>query len=441
MNYKWTEKYGDPEWFVNSKLGMFIHFGLYSLAARHEWVMTLEEIEAKNYERYFENFNPDLFDPKVLAKIAKKSGIKYIVFTTKHHDGFAMWDSKYTDYKVTNTPYKKDILKEVIDAFKEEEIKIGLYYSLIDWNHKEFTIDGYHPERSRVNPEEEKKKDMKKYQQYIKNQVKELLTNYGIIDYLWFDFSYKSKVWGDLKGKGKDEWDSENLEKLILDLQPNIIINDRLDLKRGVGTHEQYQRSKGNSEEIVIWEGCQTLNGSWGYHRDNDNFKTPEMIIKMLIDTVSNNGNFLLNIGPNGRGEIDNKSLEILEKIGEWMRLHSSSLYSTKGSALIPPQDCRYTLKENKLYVHIFSWPYRTLTLKEIPRKIKYAQFLNDYSELKVIEAKTLNEERKAETNLDNELKVLHIKDKLDLKTVIIEIPVKKPDVLVPVVEVIFEEE
>ncbi|ANU38143.1 alpha-L-fucosidase [Vibrio scophthalmi] len=387
MYTNFPENLGNPQWFVDARFGMFIHFGLYSLPARHEWVMTLEEIEAENYQKYFDNFNPDLFEPKELAKLAKKSGFKYVVFTAKHHDGFAMWDSKYTDYKVTNTPYKKDIMKEVIDAFRSEGIEIGLYYSLIDWNHADFKIDGYHPDRNRVDLEKESQKDMTKYQQFIKNQITELLTEYGDISYLWFDFSYENKFKDHLKGKGKNDWDSENLEKLILELQPNIILNDRLDLKRGVTTHEQYQRAKSSSEDKVVWEGCQTLNGSWGYHRDNDNFKTSEMIIKMLIDTVSNDGNLLLNIGPNARGQIDKTSRKLLGEIGEWMGLHSKSIYKSEGSTVTPPADCRYTIRDNKLYLHIFSWPYRTLTLKNIPKKVKYAQLLNDYSELKVIEA------------------------------------------------------
>lgn len=441
MYTNFPASYGNPEWFVDARFGMFIHFGLYALPARHEWIMTLEEIEKQEYQKYFDNFNPDLFDPKELAKLAKKSGFKYVVFTTKHHDGFALWDSKFTEYKVTNTPYKKDMLKEVVDAFRAEGIKIGLYYSLIDWNHQDFTIDGYHPDRSRIDLQHESKKDMKNYQQFMKDQMTELLTQYGEISYLWFDFSYESKFKAPLKGKGKNDWDSENLEKLIFELQPNIIMNDRLDLKRGVTTHEQYQKSKSDSTEKVVWEGCQTLNGSWGYHRDNDNFKTSEMIIKMLIDTVSNDGNLLLNIGPNARGQIDKTSRMLLEEVGEWMELHSKSIYKSEGSEIVPPADCRYTMSDNKLYLHIFSWPYRTLTLKNLPRKVKYAQLLNDYSELKVIGAEVLNAKRKDETDLNNEIKALHIKEKLALTTTIIEIPIKKPGVAVPVIEIIFEEE
>ncbi len=441
MYKNWSNLYGNPKWFIDSKFGMFIHYGLYSVAARHEWIMTLEEIEETKYRRYFDNFNPDLFNPKEWAKLARENGFKYMVFTTKHHDGFALWDSKVTDYKVTNTPYAKDMLREVIEAFRAEGIKIGLYYSLIDWHHKDFTMDGYHPDRSRIDLEVEKKKDMKIYQEYIKSQMKELLTEYGKIDYLWLDFSYESKTWGDLKGKGKDDWDSENLEKLIIELQPNIILNDRLDLKRGVSTHEQYQRSKVDSNQKIIWEGCQSLNGSWGYHRDNDNFKTPEMLVKILVDTVANDGNLLLNIGPNGRGQIDEKSKELLFEVGKWLKLHQNSIYNSSGVEIQPPLDCRYTMNGNKLYLHIFSWPYRTLTLKNLPKKVKFAQFLNDYSEVKVIEAQVLNEKRKGESNLNNELKALHIKEKLDLNSIIIEIPVKKPDTLIPVIEIIFEEE
>ncbi|MDK2818121.1 MAG: alpha-L-fucosidase [Spirochaetota bacterium] len=440
MYSNWKNSYGDPQWFIDARFGMFIHFGLYSVAARHEWVMTLEEIKGEDYRKYYENFNPDLLDAKNWAKLAKESGFKYVVFTTKHHDGFVLWNTKTTEYKVTNTPYKKDILKEVVDAFRAEGIKIGFYYSLLDWNHKDFIIDGYHPDRSRVDQKIESKKDMKNYQKYMRDQLTELLTDYGKVDYLWFDFSYQSKIWGDLVGKGKDDWDSEKLEKTVFDLQPEIILNDRLDLKRGVSTHEQYQRSKDNNNEKFVWEGCQTLNGSWGYHRDNDNFKSSETIVKLLVDTVSKDGNLLLNIGPNGRGEIDKKSIEILTDVGEWMRLNSNSIYNNCGpNDIIAPPDCRYTINGNKLYLHIFSWPYRTITLKNISKKVKFAQFLHDHSDLKVIEAIVLNTARKDEIDLNNEIKALHIKEKLDEKTIIIEIPVKAPNILVPVIEITFE--
>ncbi|MGL5254645.1 MAG: alpha-L-fucosidase [Brevinema sp.] len=432
--------YGDTQWFADSRFGLFIHFGLYSVAARHEWIQTLEEINAESYQRYFDVFNPDLLDPADWAREAKKAGMKYVVITAKHHDGFSLWDTKHSDFKVTNTPYKKDLLKELIDAFRAEGLHIGVYYSLLDWHHPDFTLDGYHPDRNSPNQALESKKDMARYRKFMLDQLEELFTNYGKIDYLWFDFSYRDKDWGNYQGKGKDDWGSEDIEKLVLKLQPHVLLNDRLDLKRGVTTHEQYQRAKTGDNEELLWEGCQTLNGSWGYHRDNDQFKSPDMIVKMLIDTVSNNGNILINVGPNARGEWDSKSKAILSEVGEWVRLNARSIFSCKGSNIVAPADCRITQNKNRLYLHIFSWPYRTITLKNITKKVKFAQFLHDGSEVNIIEGRVLNQKRKAETNLNNEIKALHIKEKLEDTTIIIEIPVKKPQMLVPVIEIILED-
>lgn len=182
---------GDTSWFIHDRFGMFIHFGLYSLPARHEWIKSFEKIPEEKYQKYFEHFNPDLYDPKDWARQAREAGMKYVVLTTKHHEGFCLFDTKYTDYNVMNTPYGKDIVREYVDAFRAEGIHVGFYYSLIDWHHPDFTIDRIHPRRDDENAEElNRGRDMKKYAKYMRDQVTELLTNYGKIDVLWFDFSY-----------------------------------------------------------------------------------------------------------------------------------------------------------------------------------------------------------------------------------------------------------
>ena len=190
-SYKIKKTVGDTSWLIHDRFGMFIHFGLYSLPARHEWIKTMEKIKDEKYDTYFNLFNPDLLDAKEWAKKAKLAGMKYAVLTTKHHEGFCLFDSKYTDYKVTNTPYGKDIVREYVDAFRAEGLKIGFYYSLIDWHHEHFPIDVIHPLRDDPMAEQmDKGRDMKIYAEYMRNQVTELLTNYGKIDALWFDFSY-----------------------------------------------------------------------------------------------------------------------------------------------------------------------------------------------------------------------------------------------------------
>ncbi|KKI90885.1 alpha-L-fucosidase [Bacillus sp. SA1-12] len=421
----YPDYYGNPEWLIHDRFGLFIHWGLYANAARHEWVMNREKIHPTTYNKYFEHFDPDLFNPRDWARYAKMAGMKYFVVTTKHHEGFAIWDSKLTDYKATNTPANRDLLREIVDAFRSEGLKVGFYHSLIDWHHEDFPVDGIHPQRD---DEEFKKqainRDVSKYADYLHGQVKELLTNYGKIDYLWFDFSYPARNWGWSEGKGKNEWQSEKLEKMIFDLQPDIILNDRLDLGRGVITPEQYQPREVLKQDgqPILWEACQTLNGSWGYDRDNLDWKAVNLLVQMLIDTVSKNGNLLLNVGPNGRGEFDKRSIESLKGIGEWMRLNSRSIYGATASEWKAPVDCRYTQKGKRLYLHIFNWPFKHIHLEGLAGQISYAQFLHDASEVRYKE------------HISNE-QLSHTSTRVAPGSITLELPVQQPDVVVPVIE------
>ena len=182
---------GDTSWFVADRFGMFIHWGLYSMPARHEWIKSYEKISEEHYDKYFTYFDPDLYDAKAWAKRAKAAGMKYAILTAKHHEGFCLFDSQYTEYKSTNTPAGRDLVREYVDAFRAEGLHVGLYYSLIDWHHPDFTIDYQHPRRDEPNVKElNEGRDMRRYAQYMRDQVTELLTNYGKIDILWFDFSY-----------------------------------------------------------------------------------------------------------------------------------------------------------------------------------------------------------------------------------------------------------
>ena len=237
---------GDTEWFVHDRFGLFIHFGLYAMPARHEWVKQREMTPEDKYDLYFKHFNPDMFDAKEWAKQAKNAGMKYAVLTTKHHEGFCLFDTKYTDYKITNTPFGRDLVKEYVDAFRAEGLKVGFYYSLLDWHHPDFTLDQFHPRRYDDNAEElNKGRDMHRYAEYMRNQVRELLTNYGKIDILWFDFSYSQneqpRDW--MKGKGKDDWEAEELIKLARSLQPGLVINHRTEIEQDISTPEQTRAS------------------------------------------------------------------------------------------------------------------------------------------------------------------------------------------------------
>ena len=416
------------KWFVDSRFGMFIHWGLYALPARHEWVKSRECITDEKYQRYFDHFNPDMYDAKFWAKAAKNAGMKYFVITTKHHEGFCLWDSEYTDYKVTNTPYGKDLLKSIVEAFREEGLRVGFYYSLLDWHHPEFPIDHFHPMRDNKEfKEKNEDRDIRKYTEYLHAQVRELLTKFGRIDYIFFDFSYPGQ-----DGKGRDDWQSEKLLKMVRQLQPHILINDRLDLNDVPGgwdikTPEQLmvrERVKVDGKP-VLWETCQTFSGSWGYHRDESSWKSVEQLVQMLIDTVSKGGNLLLNVGPTARGEFDQRALDRLSGIGKWMKYHSRSIY---GCTQAPeefkvPQDCRLTYNPEikRLYVHLFSWPLRELHLDGLAEKVSYAQLLNDASEIKFSRPP---QHEHVGTNKNA------CKD-----TITLQLPVQKPEVTVPVIE------
>src|SRR3990170_7906944 len=223
-----------PEWFSHDRLGMFIHWGLYALPARHEWVMNFERTPLEEYRKYARYFDPDLYDPWEWARTAREAGMKYLVLTTKHHEGFCLWDSALTDYKSTNTPAGRDLVREFVDAVRGEGLRVGFYHSLLDWHHPDFTIDGRHPRRDDSEAEItalNEGRDMARYREYLHGQIRELLTDYGKIDYLFYDFSYKNddhhEVWG---GKGARDWGSEELLAMSRELQPNIVVNDRLDI-------------------------------------------------------------------------------------------------------------------------------------------------------------------------------------------------------------------
>jgi alpha-L-fucosidase len=402
---------GKTDWFVHDRFGLFIHWGIYALPARHEWVKNREKIPDEVYQRYFNHFDPDLYDPRAWARTAREAGMQYFVVTTKHHDGFCLWDSDLTDYKATNTPYGRDLIRPMVEAFREEGLKVGFYHSLIDWHHPEFPIDGLHPQREDLAiREREKGRDIAKYREYLHGQTRELLTRYGKIDIMWFDFSYSGSDWGWSRGKGKADWGSEALMRMVRELQPGIIVNDRLEIGGDLKTPEQYQPREWVKVEgkPVVWEACQTLNGSWGYDRDNLDWKPVSMLVQMLVDSVSKGGNLLLNVGPTGRGEFDSRARATLASLGEWMRLHNRAIYGATASDFTPPPDCRCTQRGDRLYLHFFAWPFRHVHLEGLAGQVAYAQLLNDASEIRMQEKEG---------------------------TLTLTLPIQQPDVVVPVIE------
>ena len=416
---------GDSTWFTHDRFGMFIHWGTYAAAARHEWVKSNERIPDEEYQKYFDKFDPDLYDPRAWARAARDAGMKYFVITSKHHEGFCLWDSKYTDYKATNTPYGKDLLKPMVDAFRAEGLKVGFYYSLLDWHHPDYPVDQFHPMRD---DEEWKKKntnrDVRKYAKYMYKQVEELLTQFGKIDYLFFDFSAPG-------GKGRNEWNSMELMKLCRTLQPHILIDDRLDLKDVPGGWDVITPEQVMSEQWpevdgkrVLWETCQTFSGSWGYYRDEYTWKSVPQQLYLLIDTVSKGGNLLLNVGPTARGTFDGRALSSLSGMGEWMKVNGRSIYGcTQAEGFETPHEARLTLnpKTNRLYVHLLNWPIGAFSLPGLSGKVKYAQLLNDASEIRMHD-----EPREINADLEN---------KKPGGSLTLQLPVRKPNVDIPVVE------
>jgi alpha-L-fucosidase len=350
------------EWMTDARFGMFIHFGAYAVPARGEWVKTTERMTNEEYQKYVDVFNPVDCDMSEWARLAKEAGMKYAVMTAKHHDGFCLFDSRLTDYSTGKT-IGRDLVKEFLDAFRAEGLKVGLYYSLIDWHHPDYPKYKHpnHPMRDREEFREEKI-NWDNYLKYMHGQVEELTTRYGRLDIMWFDFSY-----GEMTG---EKWQARKLVDMVRKNQPWIILNNRLQASgEGViGLRDFYlgdfdtpeqgvpeQEMKDQFGNPLRWETCLTLNNNWGYAQNDHAWKSPTLVIQTLIDIVSKNGNLLLNVGPDGRGNIPPESVAILKKVGEWMKLNSESIYGCGRSDLETPSWGRITQKDNTLYLH---WMY-----------------------------------------------------------------------------------
>ncbi len=368
---------------------MFIHWGLYAIPARGEWVRSQERISVEDYQQYFDEFNPVDYDPAEWARIAKDAGMKYAVMTAKHHDGFCLFDSQLTDYKATNTPAKRDLVKEYVEAFRAEGLKVGFYYSLLDWHHPDYPHygDNFHPMRENIKFKGKKHK-FERYQDYLHGQVRELLTNYGKIDIIWFDFSY-DKMSG-------EKWRAKQLVKMVRELQPHIIMDNRLVAGHEGPSTQQEQLGDFSTPEQQIppaglvdkqgksvpWEACMTMNNHWGYCANDDEWKDSQQVVRGLVECVSKNGNMLMNVGPTAKGEIPMESQEILEEVGDWMHENGESIYGCAAVKLPKPEWGRYTQKGNKLYAHIYDRGIGGLVLQGLKKKLVKIRLLSDGSEI-----------------------------------------------------------
>ena len=382
-------------WFRDARFGMFIHWGPYSVPAGEwkgkgvkdnaEWLQSYEKIPVAEYTSLKDQFNPVKYDADAWVRLAKDAGMKYIVITSKHHDGFCLWDSKETDWDIASTPYKNDLLAPLAEACRKHGVKLCFYHSIMDWHHPDWGKK--EPWRGNaLNPSP----DMDRYTAYMKAQLKELLTNYGDIGILWFD------------GEWEDAWTHESGKDLYAWLRqehPKLIINNRVDKGRqgmaGMTKDDKYAGDYGTPEQEipanglpgVDWESCMTMNGTWGFSKHDETWKSAETLIRNLIDIASKGGNYLLNVGPTAEGKIPAASIERLQAIAAWMKTNAEAIHGTQTSPFpeIPAWGrCTSRPLENgktRLYLHVFDWPADgLLVVKGLKQKAESASLLADPS-------------------------------------------------------------
>lgn len=370
-------------WWRDARFGMFIHWGLYAIPAGEwngkqiggigEWIMNTAKIPVEEYEQLTRQFNPIKFSARQWVSLAKEAGMKYIVITSKHHDGFCLFDSKLTDYDVVDaTPFKRDILKELSDECHKQGIKMCWYHSIIDWHHPD-----YLPRRN-WEGRSTKGADLNRYIDYMKGQLRELLTNYGDIGVLWFDGGWEHSA---------DELRAREVIDMIRSIQPNIVINNRLGLPQDYETPEQFIPATGIAGRD--WETCMTMNDTWGFKKNDRNWKSTEELVLKLVDIASKGGNFLLNVGPTAEGLIPEPSVERLQAIGRWLSVNGDSIYGTAASPFRKLRWGRCTAKPDKLYLHVFDWPQDgKLKVPGLKNKVKKAYLLADKRQTKLTTAR-----------------------------------------------------
>ncbi len=416
-------------WFNEARFGMFIHWGLYAVPAGEwqgkpvegigEWIMEKGKIPVSEYEKFAQQFNPVKFDAREWVRNAKNAGMKYIVITTKHHDGFGLWPSEQTDWCIKSTAFQRDPLKELADACQEAGLKLCFYHSIMDWHHPDWGQRRPWHDTATGEP------DMDRYVKYLKGQLKELLTRYGPIGILWFD------------GEWEDAWTAERgveIYNYVRSLQPNIIVNNRVGKGRkgmsgmnknvgeglgDYGTPEQQIPPTGFGPG-VYWESCMTMNETWGYRKDDHQWKSAEMLVRNLINCASKGGNYLLNVGPTAEGLIPGPSVERLAVVGRWMKANHEAIYGTTATPFEKLAWGQCTQKpggigQTRLYLHVFNWPADgKLVLPPLANKPLKASLLADGKKLKVTQ---------------------------ENKQIVIAVPAEMPDKLATVIELVIEGE
>jgi alpha-L-fucosidase len=364
------------EQFQDNKFGLFIHWGVYSVLGKGEWVMNNDKIPVAEYEKLPARFNPTEFNPAEWVAMVKDAGMKYITITSKHHDGFAMWGTKQSDWNIVDrTPYRKDVLKMLADECHKQGIKLFFYHSQLDWHNPDYFPLG----RTGHDAGRPEGGDWNKYLDYMDNQLRELLTNYGDIAGIWFD-----GMWD----KPNADWKLARTYSLIHSLQPAALVGSNHHLKPFDGEDFQMfekdlpgaKTAEFNAKSEIgnlPLETCDTINGAWGYNSSDKRFKSTTQLIHYLVKAAGNNANFLLNVGPMPNGKIQPEFVERLHAVGQWLRKFGDSIYGTRGGPVKPRPWGVTTQKGTRIYVHVLDWNDEVLALPKIPVIYKASLFAN----------------------------------------------------------------
>ena len=337
-------------WWRQAKFGMFIHWGLYSILGRDAWAMGDEDIPLEEYQELAAQFRPAQNAPRIWARLARSAGMRYMVLTTKHHEGFCLFDTGLTDYCAPKCATGRDLVREFVDAARSEGLRVGFYYSLMDWHHPDW----------RTAKDDRAARD--RFVAYTHGQLRELLSNYGKIDILWYDMPVPLDATG---------WHSEAMNRMVLELQPEIVINNRNLLAGDFSTPEQFTQA-GKAD----WESCMTMNDSWGYNPTDHNWKSSQQLLQNLAECTRDGGNYLLNIGPMADGSIPAASIERLRTIGGWLQRNGEAIYATQRCSFPHGNIGVYTRKENTLFVVVYFWPGQRMTVGGVKFRVHTARLL-----------------------------------------------------------------
>jgi alpha-L-fucosidase len=350
-------------WWNEARFGMFIHFGLYSVHGRHEWAMELEGIPVLEYMKLAKRFEPKPGFARAWARLAKQAGMKYMVMTTKHHEGFCNFSTNLTTYCAPKQGPRRDLVKEYVQAVRDEGLRVGFYYSLMDW---------HHPDGARCATDPAARQ---RFVAYTHGLIRNIMSQYGKIDVLWYDVDWPLTPEG---------WESHKMNRIVFDLQPEIIVNNRNGLPGDFSTPEQHVGEPLKAGDTRGWETCMTMNDSWGYNKGDDDWKSPKTVLRDLITCAQGGGNYLLNIGPMADGSIPEPSVRILTAVGKWMEKHGDTIYGAERCRVRESAYARFTRKGNTLYMHVDFWPGNWVAIGGFQTKVNSARLLSTGQPVKV---------------------------------------------------------